>query len=288
LLGGFLLGAYKRQTHELHEIWLSVVESYARRNLTQPSDKFKAISGVAMRYWDGSDRYLAGLWQDTFAEEVIWKLEAAKSKARPSTPADPNAPKPEYIDVPLWSWASLPANSTLRFKPNFVKAKEFEFVRVLDFDLASVSNDDAIEVGSTVQRVAVKGRMRPFWTSSFTFVPWGQVSLTKISSGEGVDHEEISFSAYQGEDVYSVSLESGRLAVSEKRTEEIVAQLDYIEDAALVAEGGLEVECLEVGVGSMLLVCRDGNSTAYHRLGACHEVRPNFFNGQPTREIVLG
>jgi hypothetical protein len=291
LLGRFLLAAFKRHTSELHEIWLSVVESYARRNLTQPADKFKAIMGVASRCWNDGDRYLAGLWARTIAVELVWKLEAGMSRAPPPAPTHPDAPTPVFMKTPSWSWASLPANSLLQFHRDFKQAADFALLESSDDGVSSTAKDEAnehIERGALVQHVIVKGRVRNFWSKDAKLVGWDEVSSPLISPIDPLSIEDISFGAYRGDDAYSVSIETGRIAVAEKRTEEIVGQLDYVEDAALVAESVLEVECLEVGSSAMLLVSRvSGTENVFRRVGACHEVREDFFSGHPCVELVL-
>jgi hypothetical protein len=291
LLGRFLLAAFKRHTAELHEIWLGIVESYARRNLTQPGDKFKAIMGVASRCWNDGDRYLAGLWARAFAVELMWKLETAKSRALPPKSSDPNAPEPTPVKTPSWTWASLPAKSLLHFHKQFVKADEFALLEGNDDGVLSTAKDEAnehIEQGSLVQQVTVKGRVRGFWGIDYRLVRWDEISSPVVSPVDSVNIEDISFGAYRGDDTFSVNVDTGRIAVAEKRTEEMIGQLDYVEDAALVASGQMKIECLEVGTSAMLLihrVCDEQN--VFRRVGACHYVREDFFHGETCIELIL-
>ncbi|KAK4236599.1 heterokaryon incompatibility protein-domain-containing protein [Achaetomium macrosporum] len=85
-----------------HRAWLAVVEQYTRCSLSEPSDKLIALSGVANYYQAqlvDDNRYLAGLWQKTFVEELAWmrwsgSYYMAGCRAK------------EYR-APSWSWAAI-------------------------------------------------------------------------------------------------------------------------------------------------------------------------------------
>jgi hypothetical protein len=80
--------------------WLQVVEQYAKRDISVPSDKLIAISAVAQRLkamtkgeW-GS--YHAGIWQERFFEQLLWAMSTGEIAKRPA----------EYR-APSWSWAAV-------------------------------------------------------------------------------------------------------------------------------------------------------------------------------------
>lgn len=76
------------------------VEIYAKRGLTNPSDKLVAISAVAKAtYLNRHVRYFAGLWQDCILPGLCWYRVG---RGRKST---------EYI-CPSWSWASQQSGVT--------------------------------------------------------------------------------------------------------------------------------------------------------------------------------
>lgn len=82
-------------SRSLSEFWHSTVAGYSRRQLTYATDRLPGISGLAVRYQQLSGhRYVAGLWEETLLEDMLWECEA--HAARP----------PEYL-APTFSWASI-------------------------------------------------------------------------------------------------------------------------------------------------------------------------------------
>lgn len=69
----------------LHQQWLEMVKDYVHRDLTEPSDRFDAISGLAAQYLmaykdSNSDEvrdqeYLAGLWRMSYWQDLAWSME---------------------------------------------------------------------------------------------------------------------------------------------------------------------------------------------------------------------
>jgi hypothetical protein len=82
---------------EHHLRWREVVSHYSPCQLTFPSDKLVAISGLAKRLKDNMNcPYHAGLWEDQLIHQLGWYVE------------DPMpAPTVEGCRGPSWSWASV-------------------------------------------------------------------------------------------------------------------------------------------------------------------------------------
>jgi len=81
--------------------WRNVVSTYSSCLLTKPEDKLVAISAVAQDLQKFiKSRYLAGLWEKEFANQLLWRISHRSSKIE--RPYRPN----EYR-APTWSWASL-------------------------------------------------------------------------------------------------------------------------------------------------------------------------------------
>ena len=84
---------------ELHSIWCSVVRDYSGRDLTKPSDRLVALSGVAKRlqhiYSLGNDEYSYGLWKPCLPEQLLWGIEDVQRVNINQTNAGPS-----------WSWVS--------------------------------------------------------------------------------------------------------------------------------------------------------------------------------------
>jgi hypothetical protein len=72
--------------------------------MTKESDKLPAISGIAARIGSGrpNTRYLAGLWADTLARDLLWHT----INATPGKPKD-HLPPPKSYRAPSWSWAAV-------------------------------------------------------------------------------------------------------------------------------------------------------------------------------------
>ena len=282
-LSKLLDACFRKCREEAHELWLGIVESYTRRNLTVASDKFRALSGVASRYWQATrtstsnDVYLSGLWLQTFAEELVWGLDKARDQTL-RTETDKIAP-------PSWSWASLPAESAIKFQANFRPSAHFEVLKGREDVWCTNTRADAdahVAMGSQITSVRVQGRLRSFWVAGSRLVPW-----TDLTVAEAPGSEEISFAAHRDIDAYAVNAQDGRLAVAEAHSQEIVAHLDYMQDAQLIVDRNLNVICLDVGEAAMLLLTPLAIRGAYRRVGVCYYSHANFFDSDVLEEVVL-
>ncbi|UPX21242.1 uncharacterized protein EKO05_0011435 [Ascochyta rabiei] len=94
--------------------WYQLVEDYASRSLTYPSDKLVAFSGLAKAYSNNSKaQYLAGNWSTSLPAALLWQV------------SDRSATRPAYL-APSWSWASLMGSVTydsLRLEPDHDSAQ---------------------------------------------------------------------------------------------------------------------------------------------------------------------
>jgi Heterokaryon incompatibility protein (HET) len=101
----FLETRYNQNKDDLHRQWLEMVRDFTRRDMYDANDKFPAMSGLAAQYLVYFKRgnrvqgqeYLAGLWRQSFAQDLAWSVARA-GKFDISTLAI----------APTWSWASLP------------------------------------------------------------------------------------------------------------------------------------------------------------------------------------
>ena len=76
--------------------WFSLIEEYARRNLTHPADKLYGIAGLASFFKTSSKgNYYAGLWQGRFHKGLLW-MSLSGQMIRPMEER-----------APSWSWAAL-------------------------------------------------------------------------------------------------------------------------------------------------------------------------------------
>jgi hypothetical protein len=98
---------------ELAIRWHDLVESYSRLSITYDSDRLPALSGLVkqMARKRPSATYLAGLWEDSIAIDLLW------TKSRGSTqPASSSNDVTKWI-APSWSWVSVRAPVYFPFGP---------------------------------------------------------------------------------------------------------------------------------------------------------------------------
>ncbi|KAJ3575296.1 hypothetical protein NPX13_g4083 [Xylaria arbuscula] len=88
---------------EVHNAWITQVDDYNKRDLTNPRDKLLAISGLAKRfqhnYGNVLGAYCAGSWYNFLNLSLHWHtgLEGRSAPAiRPTTKS-----------IPSWSWANV-------------------------------------------------------------------------------------------------------------------------------------------------------------------------------------
>jgi hypothetical protein len=85
----------------VYEAWQHIVVKYSMRDLTVPSDKLPAISGIASKIRKAThSEYLAGLWRNHLASDLLWG-------ASPPKPCNTNCFALEKWRAPSFSWASL-------------------------------------------------------------------------------------------------------------------------------------------------------------------------------------
>lgn len=241
----------------LHEAWLDIVEAYTRRDLVAPKDRFLAIAGLAVRFYnakagsssgggssgDGDDNdddddaaavtvteeYLAGLWRDDFARHLAWSVVSA---------VDPSQ-NLQHI-APSWSWASLPLCVQTRTARAFKPSGHFRFIAVrqvvppshpLQSPAGSEDSTDrgqlVEERGRNVKVVEVEGRFRRFVSDRAREVPWGALER-KRGGGGGGDRVGFDFSAFPGERIYARNRADGRVLSKDAHAGEVVGQLDYL------------------------------------------------------------
>jgi hypothetical protein len=87
---------------EAYQCWQNQVCQYSQRWLTNPQDKFPAISGIASRIHEVTgSQYFAGLWIDNFMEDLCWQRICKPNRCEPSWVL------PTSYRAPSFSWASV-------------------------------------------------------------------------------------------------------------------------------------------------------------------------------------
>ncbi|KAF4502009.1 HET-domain containing protein [Fusarium agapanthi] len=107
--------------------WSSIIWNYGDRNLTKPTGKFPALSGIASLLGGLlKDEYVAGLWSSVMVQGLAWQ-----GQWRPKL-----QPINEYIG-PSWSWASFEGIAAPNTDPNWKSIAVVE-----DWKIEEVSPDD--------------------------------------------------------------------------------------------------------------------------------------------------
>lgn len=84
-----------------HKAWYRLVEVYTALQLTVPTDRLPALSGLASCYQQGlADDYFAGLWKSDLIHGLDWQVSY-------DAPGIGKLP-PQYLG-PTWSWVSVDA-----------------------------------------------------------------------------------------------------------------------------------------------------------------------------------
>lgn len=279
--------AASRSGQHLHERWYDLVESFTTRKLSRPSDKFAAISGIAMRYQHcrPGDQYMAGLWMDTFAQDLAWRTPVYLLEVH-APPVDEDG-----AVIPSWSWASLPLGHPAIMRhcgqSHDEQATRYHLVEPWSQDVG----DRTVSAPMT-RSVRVAGRMRPLVGALSERVDWSDIS---VLSAEG--QEKFSFMDHVDDDIHSVDLGRGMILVYEAHRNETLGHIDYLTDADRLFQGTADFECLELGKSEMLLLepCLEGlgdgsvvqQVKCYRRIGVSWKFRTDFFEGARHTKIEL-
>lgn len=100
----YYLEAFTASPYRVQVAWRDVVNAYTELNLSNTKDTLPALSGIAKKFIElrPEDRYLAGLWEFSFVQDLLWHARSygilEKTDLRP---------RPENWRAPTWSWASV-------------------------------------------------------------------------------------------------------------------------------------------------------------------------------------
>ena len=98
------------------EAWYEVTETYTKRSLTEPKDKFPAISGIAKDVQKRrSQAYYAGIWANHLVRGLLW-LPTQHGLCRPSVER-----------APSWSWAPFDG-AIQHFIDHDILRSDFRFI----------------------------------------------------------------------------------------------------------------------------------------------------------------
>lgn len=283
---------------QLNDEWLDIVEAYSRRDLAHSKDRFLAISGLAVRFYnakvEGGERlateaYLAGLWRDNLARQLAWTVERGA-----------NAENTLHHIAPSWSWASLPLKVRAKTKHEFKESEHFQFLGSSPAPPKPTDNKTCAQLveeqGRIVKTIEVRGRLRRFIAQDAQKVCWDDIE------GKQSKRAGYHFSMLPGQSIFAVNAEDGRIVSKEAHRGELVGQLDYLaarprsdeekRNPGACLPDGMEKElmCLELGDSAMLLLHRvPDQPDGYRRVGIClgYSNRKGFFYGCGPKVVRL-
>jgi hypothetical protein len=94
---------------EWGRVWPLVVEYFSKRDLTRPTDRLEALSGLAKaahRHLQSNDEYIFGLWRNSLQTQLLWT-----SSCSLGVDTALKCSKIKSVDgsdyAPSWSWASI-------------------------------------------------------------------------------------------------------------------------------------------------------------------------------------
>lgn len=289
------LGAL-RSGHNLHERWYDLVESFTKRKLSNVSDKFAAISGIAMRYQHccAGDQYLAGLWMNTLSQDLAWRTPVYMLEN-----SDPSLDEDGSL-IPSRSWTLLPLGHPALMRRRERSDNEVAKNNQLTGPLLQIKEENRTVSAPMVRNIVVAGRMRPLITHHSQRIDWSEISA---ESPRGQD-EKLFFAQHVAKDIHSVDISRGLVLVYEAHRGETLGYIDYLTEADRVYQGVARLVCLELRKLETILLepcvdneileeddedeSRSREVRSYRRVGVSWNFRKDFFEraGQARIELV--
>lgn len=135
----------------VHTEWLKNIEWYTTRDLTRPSDKLRAVGGIAQKYQAVLQvEYLAGLWQGYVLAGLLWRRIV-------DIDGDGLQARPKKYRAPSWSWASIVGKVEYSWLDR--EGGSLEVTRLGHAEsIATTIKPDIIDA-----RVKLSSPERPFW-----------------------------------------------------------------------------------------------------------------------------
>lgn len=145
--------------HVLNRHWFQIVTKYSELDLTIPTDRLLALSGLAERIQQRVGlSYIAGLWKESLVMDLLW-LGVDRPYERPSI----------YV-APSWSWASRARKVSLLFgsadffyfrrssvKSDLVKIDSVEvFTSPLDASCTGQVSGGSLKVVGYLKKIGIK------------------------------------------------------------------------------------------------------------------------------------
>ncbi|KAJ8113251.1 hypothetical protein OPT61_g4575 [Boeremia exigua] len=101
----YYIKAFTATPFKVQVYWRDIVDAYTGLALSHAKDTLPALSGLAKKFIGlrTGDEYLAGLWYNSFAEDLVWAVGLLSSSKQKSGLRS----RPKQWRAPTWSWASV-------------------------------------------------------------------------------------------------------------------------------------------------------------------------------------
>jgi len=281
--GGFLSMCRMGSVENQLNAWIALVTSYTQRNLTDPTDRYSAISGVAKQYLSsqipdrqlGPNQYLCGLWCHRLPQQLLWKVVTVASQASKSWSVIQNL-------CPSWTPLSLPFATDITVRHHDT-AHVPDFRILTDyFPIPSNDIDQVVADGEKKLRLRICGRMRSFVSEQSECIRWEDVSNTSAPN------QPYNILNFLGRDIHFADAKLGRVVTVKGRQQPCIGQLDYQEDVAVFQSNAFHVYCIEVSKDAMLLLKSvEHQDDVFQRIGICINYWNGFFALAERKEIDL-
>lgn len=224
----------------LYMRWNAILENYTGRRMTNPSDVFPALAGLASEFNRRlNDQYVAGLWKADLHRGLLWRIEEQET-CRAATP----------YRAPSWSWASKVGQIyTIRDSDFLVD----EYQAELEVEVTLKNRADASaavnlygEVSTGILRLRARWISTARW-SNFEERPW--------------THHFIPDPEHQDGYLYSIFDVGTEAAVAERHEKGRTLSLVQIVTCVLSPDSEGEVQCLILESGD------DADTAVYTRVG---------------------
>jgi len=179
-----------RATAEILSLWEAIVLEFTASQLTVPSDRYTAISGlISAAVLSTGWRNLAGLWLPGIIDQLLWRR----------APYDGNTQRTGL--GPSWSWVSVEGSVDFRDKDTD-RTGWVELAEVVTDDEKDTALVPAVEESGTSQPVALRLSCNPLKCTIIKSIflhpeawpPWpaGYYVESKHDLGYGIDWDENS------------------------------------------------------------------------------------------------
>jgi hypothetical protein len=232
--------ALDKERNATLQLWQTMLWDYGPRNLTEPSDKLPAISGIARLLAERlDDKYVAGMWRNHLLEHLLWQGLGVRRV-------------PKYR-APSWSWVSVDGTPALGLYGNWEPVGEIIDCKVelKEKNIFGEVKSGWIKLKAPMVPLTLDPRVDPKGTG----VPYDNNPKVRTEKGD----PEGEYSRFD----FAFSKSTGR-----EEALAMVESLKGVEIFALILAKNLpEDEDGEIAYHSLIIRPAEGHSNAMQRVG---------------------